>query len=66
MVEDIAVDWIAHNLYWTDYRMETIEVANLDGQNRIVLLSENLTNPRGIVLDPRDGYVCILGDINRM
>ncbi|XP_041374759.1 low-density lipoprotein receptor-related protein 2-like [Gigantopelta aegis] len=56
IVEDIAVDWIGHNLYWTDYRMETVEVANLDGRNRIVLFSENLTNPRGIILDPRDGF----------
>uniref|UniRef100_A0A2C9KAN0 EGF-like domain-containing protein n=1 Tax=Biomphalaria glabrata TaxID=6526 RepID=A0A2C9KAN0_BIOGL len=55
VVEDIAVDWIGKNLYWTDYGMETIEVVNLAGENRMVLFSENITNPRAIEVDPRDG-----------
>ncbi|CAG5126006.1 unnamed protein product, partial [Candidula unifasciata] len=55
VVEDIAVDWIGQNLYWTDYGMETIEVVNLSGENRMVLFSENITNPRAIEVDPRDG-----------
>lgn len=57
VVEDIAVDWIGKNLYWTDYGMETIEVVNLAGEHRMVLFSENITNPRAIEVDPRDGYV---------
>ncbi|XP_035827354.1 low-density lipoprotein receptor-related protein 2 [Aplysia californica] len=55
VVEDIAVDWVGKNLYWTDYGMETIEVVNLAGENRMVLFSENITNPRAIEVDPRDG-----------
>ncbi|XP_059178824.1 low-density lipoprotein receptor-related protein 2-like isoform X2 [Physella acuta] len=55
VVEDIAVDWIGKNLYWTDYGMETIEVVNLAGEHRMVLFSENITNPRAIEVDPRDG-----------
>lgn len=55
VVEDIAVDWVGRNLYWTDYGMETIEVVTLDGNYRTVLFSENITNPRAIELDPRDG-----------
>ena len=55
VVEDIAVDWIGSNLYWTDYGMETIEVVTLDGNFRMVLFSENITNPRAIEIDPRDG-----------
>jgi hypothetical protein len=57
VVEDIAVDWVSGNLYWTDYGMETIEVVNLDGSYRTVLFSENVSNPRAIELDPRDGYM---------
>ena len=57
VVEDIAVDWVGQNLYWTDYGMETIEVVNLSGENRMVLFSENITNPRAIEVDPRDGSV---------
>ena len=55
VVEDIAVDWVGQNLYWTDYGMETIEVVNLAGENRMVLFSENITNPRAIEVDPRTG-----------
>ncbi|KAK7507961.1 hypothetical protein BaRGS_00000926, partial [Batillaria attramentaria] len=55
VVEDIAVDWVGGNLYWTDYGMETIEVVTLDGNYRMVLFSENITNPRAIEVDPRDG-----------
>ncbi|ESO82185.1 hypothetical protein LOTGIDRAFT_170222, partial [Lottia gigantea] len=55
VIEDIAVDWIARNIYWTDYRMETVEVADIDGNERVVLISTNITNPRGIEVDPRDG-----------
>lgn len=53
MIEDLAVDWIGGNLYWNDYAMETVEVAMLNGSNRMILFSENVTRPRGIELDPR-------------
>ena len=55
MTEDLAVDWVGRNLYWTDYVLETIEVATLEGQYRMVLFSENITNPRSIVIDAREG-----------
>lgn len=51
--ESIAVDWVARNLYWTDSVMQNIEVSTLDGAYRKVLLSKNVTSPRGLVLDPR-------------
>lgn len=54
VTESLAVDWVGRNLYWTDYVLETIEVSKLDGTHRTVLVSENVTNPRGLVLDPRD------------
>lgn len=56
VVEDLAVDWIGGNLYWNDYVVETIEVAKLDGSMKTILFSENITNPRGIEVDPRSGY----------
>lgn len=55
MTESLAVDWVGRNLYWSDYVLETIEVSKLDGTHRTVLVSENVTNPRGLVLDPREG-----------
>lgn len=57
VTESLAVDWVGRNLYWTDYVLETIEVSKLDGTHRTVLVSENVTNPRGLVLDPRDRSV---------
>ncbi|KAK3083345.1 hypothetical protein FSP39_020255 [Pinctada imbricata] len=55
VVEDLAVDWIGENLYWNDYVVETIEVSKLDGSMKTILFSENITNPRGIGIDPREG-----------
>ncbi|KAK0146060.1 Low-density lipoprotein receptor-related protein 2 [Merluccius polli] len=51
--ESLAVDWVGRNLYWTDSVMETVEVSTLDGAFRKVLLSKNVSSPRGLVLDPR-------------
>ncbi|XP_063285770.1 low-density lipoprotein receptor-related protein 2 [Pelobates fuscus] len=53
VTESIAVDWVGRNLYWTDHILETIEVSKLDGTHRTVLISANVSNPRGLVLDPR-------------
>ena len=55
--EELAIDWIARKLYWTDCRdaeLETnrIEVANLDGSNRKVLFRKDLGLPRAIAVDP--------------
>lgn len=61
MTESLAVDWVGRNLYWTDYVLETIEVSKLDGTHRTVLVSQNVTNPRALVLDPRDRLVILRG-----
>ncbi|GAB0191560.1 low-density lipoprotein receptor-related protein 2 [Grus japonensis] len=63
VTESIAVDWVGRNLYWTDFVLETIEVSKMDGSHRTVLISENVTNPRGLVLDPRiDAHVMFWTD----
>uniref|UniRef100_A0A673BR27 EGF-like domain-containing protein n=1 Tax=Sphaeramia orbicularis TaxID=375764 RepID=A0A673BR27_9TELE len=54
--ESIAVDWVGRNLYWTDSVMENIEVSTLDGRFRKVLVTKNVTSPRGLVLDPHNIY----------
>jgi len=55
LIEGLALDWIANNLYWVDSRLNTIEVARENGSNRMVLLSKDIDQPRGIALDPTPG-----------
>lgn len=58
-VEGIAVDWIGNNLYWTnDGHRKTIAVARLEkaAQSRKTLLEGDMSHPRGIVVDPVNGY----------
>jgi len=54
-VDGIAVEWESGLIYWTDYIYERIEVAKLNGSSRKTLVFNNLTNPRGIAVDPRRG-----------
>ncbi|KAJ8721700.1 hypothetical protein PYW07_002475 [Mythimna separata] len=56
--EGIAVDWSSRNIFWTDSRKLTIEVANLDTKARKVLFAiDRISNPRGIAVHPRRGKV---------
>ena len=50
----LAVDWVGNHLYWTDWEAARIEVANLDGGNRSVLVATGLERPRAIVVDPSE------------
>lgn len=56
--EGIAVDWISRRLYWTDSGKDTIEVASLDNSTlRTIVINRGLVNPRGIAVDPLQGYL---------
>ncbi|XP_049867994.1 nidogen [Pectinophora gossypiella] len=56
--EGVSIDWSARNIFWTDSKKLTIEVANLDTKLRKVLFSrDGITNPRGIVVHPQRGKV---------
>ena len=52
----LAIDWIHDKLYWTDSGTSRIEVANLDGTHRKVMLWQNMEKPRAIALHPIEGY----------
>lgn len=52
LVEGLAYDWIGKNLYWLDSKLNTIEVSSEMGDNRLVMVRENITQPRGMCLDP--------------
>ncbi|XP_047508934.1 nidogen [Pieris napi] len=56
--EGIAIDWSARNIFWTDSKKVTIEVANLDTKVRKVLFAkEGIYNPRGIAVHPGKGKI---------
>jgi len=53
--EGIAVDWLADRLYLVDSKLDHVEVSDLDGQNRVVLITGGFSNPRALSLDARYG-----------
>ena len=56
-VNGLAVDWISSHIYWTDGRKRSVEVAGFNGTNRRILITERLSQPRGIYADPQNGFV---------
>lgn len=55
--ENLAVDWINNKLYLVETKVNRIDVVNLEGNQRVTLITENLGHPRGIALDPTVGYL---------
>ena len=53
--EGIAVDWVAHNIYWADSGTSKIEMSRLNGSHRKVLVWKDIQSPRAIALDPPKG-----------
>lgn len=45
-------------MFWTDSVRDHIEVASLDGSQRRVIVDSDLVNPRAIITDPPNGWVC--------
>ena len=57
MLDDIAMDWIGNNLYWTDAVYARIEVMDMDTRHRRELLRTGTnTLPRAIAVDPSTRY----------
>ena len=52
LVEGLAYDWVGKNLYWLDSKLNTIEVSQIDGANRMIIVNQNISQPRGLALDP--------------
>ena len=52
LVEGLAYDWVGKNLYWLDSRLNSIEVSKINGTHRMILVNTNISQPRGLTLDP--------------
>ncbi|XP_077869877.1 low-density lipoprotein receptor-related protein 2-like [Saccoglossus kowalevskii] len=57
--ENVAVDWIGNKLYVVESYIGQIDICEMDGSLRAPLLTEGLNQPRGIGLDPTEGYMFI-------
>ncbi|XP_033110657.1 very low-density lipoprotein receptor-like [Anneissia japonica] len=54
----ICIDWIFRNIYWADRSTTTIKVASLeDPSKHTILISDTMSSPEDLTLDPRIGYV---------
>ena len=57
-VEGLAVDWMAHNLYWADEGLQAIYVASLQNPKlKKTLVRQNTTNIRSLAVEPRLGFL---------
>jgi len=52
---DVAVDWVNDMVYWTDAYFDRIQVVNMAGTLRTVLVYTGLDKPRGLALHPLKG-----------
>ncbi|ALC49752.1 yl [Drosophila busckii] len=55
--EDLAVDWLTHNIYFTDNVMQHIAVCSADALSCAPLVTEDVQQPRSLALWPQRGLM---------
>lgn len=55
--EDLAVDWLTHNIYFSDNIMRHIAVCSPDAVTCVVLVTQDVHQPRGLALWPQRGQM---------
>ena len=46
----LTIDYLSHEIYWADAKLDKIEVMNLDGSNRRVVLNDKLLHIFGFTV----------------
>ena len=59
MPEDVAVDTLARNLYYTDSGSRLVGVCTIDGRYCNKLITEDVDQPRGLALYPAEGKISV-------
>ncbi|XP_070072746.1 vitellogenin receptor Yl [Drosophila takahashii] len=55
--EDLAVDWLTQNIYFSDNIMRHIAVCSNDGLNCVVLITQDVHQPRSLAVWPQRGLM---------
>lgn len=55
MVHNLVV--FPENLYWSDPKLNVIEVCRLNGSSRYVVIPNGIESPHSLALDPLYGYL---------
>ena len=53
--EDLAVDWVTGNIYFTDVEAKHIGVCTNNGSSCAVIVNADIDKPRAIALIPTEG-----------
>lgn len=61
----LALDYITGNLYWTDDKLNVIEMCDQSGKLRHVVISSGMDRPFGIAVDPEAG-ILFWSDLGRV
>ena len=51
----LAIDWVGKKIYWTDSGSNSILVSEMNGQNKMTLISSGVDKPSSLVVDPSEG-----------
>ncbi|XP_077987654.1 low-density lipoprotein receptor-related protein 6-like [Glandiceps talaboti] len=54
---DLAVDWVANNVYWSDSSYNWIMMSDYNGQFHHVVVNTGLDEPSGIAVDPMNSKI---------
>ena len=55
--DDVAIDWVYNNIYWTSGARKAISVTNLEGDFIIDVVDDDLQNPQSIAVHPKKGWM---------
>ena len=56
LADGMAIDWMNESLYWANPETRKIEMFDLGGNETRTIVDTGLDKPRGVAVDPFEGY----------